>query len=117
MIEAVADIPLLQASLLEALTGVQETLPDLGPAPGVLPPTEPPAPGPGVPLVISGQLSFGPAQQELSPQQAPARQLALLPDPPLWEMDPGPPPAPVRAGRLDRKRRRRGISPGQQSLF
>ena len=110
-------LPLLQASLLEALTGVQESLPDLGPARGVLPPIEPPAAGPVPALVISGQLSLGPAQQELMPQPAPARQLALLADPPLWEMDPDPPSAQARPGRLDRKRRRLGISPGQQCLF
>lgn len=76
---------------------------------------EPPAetavrPGPG-------QLHFGANQEPLTEPPAEARQLPLLPDPPVWEAEP--PSAPVRArkGRLARKRSNLGLSPGQMSLF
>jgi len=67
--------------------------------------------------VIPGQMVLGgPEQRELTEVPLPAIQMSLLPDPPLWELDPGPPPAVLR-GRLSRRRSRSGITAGQQSLF
>lgn len=73
---------------------------------------------PAEPLVIRGQMILGgPEQPELAELPVPAMQLSLLPDPPLWELDPGPPPAVLRRGRLSRRRARSGTTAGQQSLF
>lgn len=63
------------------------------------------------------QLTLGPNQQSLSDVEPEPVQLSMLPDPPPWEMGEEPPTPPVRAGRLGRRRIKRGISPGQRSLF
>ena len=70
------------------------------------------------PSYIPGQMVLGgPEQPELAELPLSAVQLSLLPDPPLWELDPGPPPAVLRGGRLSRRRARSGITAGQQGLF
>lgn len=70
--------------------------------------------------IVPGQLSFGPQQGVLSEAELPPQQLALLPDPPPWEQDPGPPPlgrAGFKQGRMAKKHSRMGTSPGQVALF
>lgn len=76
---------------------------------------EPPAQEPARPT--PGQLHFGPNQEPLAESEAVARQLPLLPDPPVWEAEPAPAPARPRKGRLARRRSNLGLSPGQMSLF
>lgn len=76
---------------------------------------EPPAVEPVVPG--PGQLRFGANQEPLSEAPSVARQLPLLPDPPVWEAEPAPARTPPRKGRLARKRSNLGLSPGQMSLF
>lgn len=66
---------------------------------------------------IPGQLIFGPNQgsfEEVAPQPV---QLSMLDEPPPWEAPEEPPPQPRRQGRLHKRRSRRGITPGQTSLF
>lgn len=66
------------------------------------------------------QLSMGPNQQSLSDVEPEAVQLSMLPDPPPWEMPEEGPVTPTpsgRTGRLSKRRNKRGISPGQRSLF
>jgi hypothetical protein len=66
---------------------------------------------------IPGQLSLhGPNQMELVKASPGPVQLALLPEPPPWELPDEPAPA-RRPGRLKRSRSKSKISPGQTSLF
>jgi hypothetical protein len=64
-------------------------------------------------VICRDQLCFGPDQQALAPQPQSARQLPLIPDPPLWEDRP-----PARP-KIKRRPRRPSsdLSPGQMSLF
>lgn len=70
------------------------------------------APKPGL-----DQLTFGPNQQVLTPQPPEPQQLAMLPEPPPWEMGDEPTRATTGKGRLAKRRSRAGISPGQTTLF
>lgn len=78
---------------------------------------EPPLADPALPVPGPGQLAFGASQDPLPVNLRP-RQLALLPDPPVWV---APAPAPAAARRPRRKRSSRGpstrLSPGQLPLF
>jgi hypothetical protein len=66
---------------------------------------------------IPGQLSLhGADQLELEKPPSVPVQLALLPEPPPWELADDP-VAPRRPGRLRRRRSKSKISPGQTSLF
>jgi hypothetical protein len=79
--------------------------------------SEEPAPWPPVRIEPGpGQLSLINPQLELRQLEPEPQQLALLPDPPLWEKDAPSSKAKVQ-GRLARKRSRERISPGQGSLF
>jgi hypothetical protein len=66
--------------------------------------------------VPEGQMRIYGDQPPLSPRDPEPTQLALLPDPPPWEM-PDEPRAKVPKGRLSKKRSRAGITPGQTKLF
>ena len=80
--------------------------------------TDEPAPWPPVRIEPgAGQLNLIADQLELTQVPPAPQQLALLPDPPLWEQEPEPVATPASAGRLARKRSRARISPGQGSLF
>lgn len=101
--------------------GEQNSLPGLGIGGYRQPPLmslmndEPTPPGPPV---LPGQLVLGaPEQPELTEASPPPVQLSLLPDPPPWELDPGPAPAALKGGRLSRRRARTGVTPGQTQLF
>jgi hypothetical protein len=59
------------------------------------------------------QLSFGPTQAVLPEAAPPPCQLALLPDPPPWEL----PAPPLRRPRRRSAGRRRAMSPGQLALL
>lgn len=72
-------------------------------------PTRPPA--------IHGQLTLGPQQMTLDENHPVPQQLALLPEPPPWEMPDNAPATKSQKGRLSRRRNRSGISPGQTSFF
>lgn len=61
------------------------------------------------------QLCLTSAQQVLSAGEPPLRQLALLDDPPVWEIGPELKPAPRR--RPSKRRARPRLSPGQIPLF
>lgn len=69
--------------------------------------------------ICEGQLSFGPEQGVLSEAEPEPQQLALLPEPPPWEQDPGLPAslACLKGGRMSRKHSRAGTFPGQTALF
>lgn len=62
------------------------------------------------------QLSFGARQGSIEEVEPAAVQLSMLPPPPIWEEEISP-RRPAPSGRLARRRSKRGISPGQQSLF
>jgi hypothetical protein len=67
--------------------------------------------------VSPDQLTLETNQDPLPEAEEQPVQLSLLPDPALWETpEADDPPKPTK-GRLARKRARRGISPGQRSLF
>ena len=72
---------------------------------------------PTKPPTIHGQLTLGPQQMTLDENQPGPQQLALLPDPPPWEMPDKAPAIKPQKGRLSRRRNRSGISPGQTSFF
>lgn len=72
-------------------------------------PTRPPS--------LVGQLTLGPQQLTLEETRPSPQQLALLPEPPPWEMPDTAPSIRSAKGRLSRRRSRSGISPGQTSLF
>ena len=66
---------------------------------------------------IPGQLSLhGADQLELEKPPTVPVQLALLPEPPPWEL-PDEPVATRKPARLNRKRSKSKVSPGQSSLF
>jgi hypothetical protein len=67
--------------------------------------------------VSPDQLSFGANQDVLPEAEEQPAQLSLLPDPPPWETPEPEKQAQTTTGRLARRRAKRGISPGQQSLF
>ena len=67
--------------------------------------------------VSPDQLSFGANQDTLPEAEEQPTQLSLLPEPPPWETPEAPDPPKRPSGRLARKRARRGITPGQGSLF
>lgn len=66
-------------------------------------------------LAADGQMSLGADQPPLQPITDPV-QLVLLGDPAPWEMV-DEPPSPKPKGRLERRRRRQRIIPGQTRLF
>lgn len=66
---------------------------------------------------IPGQLVFGPNQRSLEEVAPEPVQLSMLDEPPPWESSEEPPPQPRNKGRLRKRRTRRGITPGQTSLF
>lgn len=67
--------------------------------------------------VSPDQLTFGANQDSLPEAEEQPVQLSLLPDPPPWETPESDETPKRTTGRLARKRARRGISPGQRSLF
>jgi hypothetical protein len=69
------------------------------------------------PSVGPDQLSFDANQISLDEVEPGPEQLLLLPEPPVWEEPATPPQREAVNGRLARRRSRRGITPGQQSLF
>ncbi|MEO7803035.1 MAG: hypothetical protein ABIS18_00880 [Actinomycetota bacterium] len=64
------------------------------------------------PTIDPAQMSFGPNQATLSVTVVPPRQLALLPEPAVWEAD-----APVATSTPKRSRLRKPPDHSQMSLF
>lgn len=112
----------------QALPGVEPTnddVPRLRPLPGGRDPGDT---GPSqIPLMVPvrdldgsppghSQLVLDSDQMELSAMEPEPAQLSMLAEPPVWELEA--PKAPrTRKGRLQRKRAREGVPPGQTQLF
>lgn len=73
-------------------------------------PLRPARPGPG-------QLNLTSEQMELEQVEPQPVQLQLLDEPPPWETPQVSPAPKDKTGRLAKKRSRKGITPGQASLF
>lgn len=77
-----------------------------------------PLPEPDSAPYCPGQLGFGANQEALVEQNTPARQLPLLADPPLWDLQPqAVVRRPASKRRSAKSRTNQRLSPGQMSLF
>lgn len=77
-----------------------------------------PLPEPPLDLYCPGQLGFEANQETLIEQNSTARQLPLLADPPVWDLQPqAPARRPASRRRSARKGTNQRLSPGQMSLF
>lgn len=99
---------------LPRITAEQCDLPGMGPGPlAVQPGRQVTSVEPVERVWNPDQLCLMVVQQVLCPGRRPVRQLALLDDPPVWEVDPKPKPRPRRRRRTPKPL----LSPGQMPLF